>query len=317
MQIKQKLDWKIRLLDKILNLQKPLHKMNEEQLKLVNETPIPPIAQRIFAGKKFQLPKIDQKIITGRHGEIPIQLYYPSLNPNLPVIIFIHGGGWIYGNFPTYDFMCRRIASVSHSLVIGINYRLAPQFKYPIALEDCYDALTWIGENAINLNANPQQLIVMGDSSGGNLAASLCLMLRDRKQNLTGELINKQILIYPVLDATLSKPSMEYNDAPVLTKEAMQFYVNCYSRSDRDIHESYFSPLLAEDLSNLPPALIIAAEYDVLHDENLLYAQRLQAANNQVKLIDYPGMVHAFLSFPPFCSKANYAFTQIASYIHS
>ncbi len=313
MKIKQNLNWKIRLLDQILRLDKPLNKMNEEELKLVNETPISPIIQRIFAGKKFKLPKVEQKVITGRHGEIPIQLYYPSLNPNLPVILFIHGGGWIYGNFPTYDFMCRRIASKSNSLVIAINYRLAPQYKYPIALEDCYDALTWIGENAINLNANPQNLIVMGDSAGGNLAASLCLMLRDRKQDL----IYKQILIYPVLDATLSQPSMQYSDAPVLTKESMQFYVKCYSRSDRDILEPYFSPLLTPDLSNLPPALIIAAEYDVLHDENLIYAQRLQTANNQVKFIDYPGMVHGFLSFPPFCSKANNAFTQIASYINS
>ncbi|MGB3650816.1 MAG: alpha/beta hydrolase [Rivularia sp. (in: cyanobacteria)] len=317
MKIKHNLNWKIRLLDRILNLQKLLHKMNEEELKLVNETPISPIIQRIFAGKKFKLPKVEQKVITGRHGEIPIQLYYPSLNPNLPVILFIHGGGWIYGNFPTYDFMCRRIASKSNSLVIAVDYRLAPQYKYPTALEDCFDAFTWTSENAINLNANPQQLTVMGDSSGGNLAASLCLMLRDRKQNLTNELINKQILVYPVLDATLSQPSMEYNDAPLLTKEAMQFYVKCYSRNDSDIYESYFSPLLAQDLSNLPPALIIAAECDVLHDENLIYAQRLQTANNQVKFIDYPGMVHGFLSFPPFCSKANNAFTQIASYINS
>ncbi|MGB3641076.1 MAG: alpha/beta hydrolase [Rivularia sp. (in: cyanobacteria)] len=313
MKIKHNLNWKIRLLDQILRLDKPLHKMSEEELKLVNETPIPLITQRILAGKKFQLPKIDQKIITGRHGEIPIQLYYPSLNPNLPVILFIHGGGWIYGNFPTYDFMCRRIASQSNSLVIAINYRLAPQYKYPTALEDCYDALTWIGENAINLNANPQQLIVMGDSAGGNLAASLCLMLRDRKQDL----IYKQILIYPVLNATLSHPSMQYSDAPVLTKKAMQFYVKCYSRSDRDILEPYFSPLLTPLLSNLPPALIIAAEYDVLHDENLIYAQRLQTANNQVKFIDYPGMVHGFLNFPPFCSKANNAFTEIASFTNS
>ncbi|WP_414624007.1 alpha/beta hydrolase [Calothrix sp. CCY 0018] len=310
MQIKQKLDWKIRLLDKILNLQKPLHKMDEEELRIASVTPIPSITQRIFAGKKFQLPKIEQKVITGRHGEIPIQIYYPCLNTNLPVILFFHGGGWIHGNFPTYDFMCRRIAKESNSLVIAVNYKLAPQFKYPTALEDCFDALTWVSENI-----NPQQLTVMGDSAGGNLAAALCLMLRDRKQNLNSQLINKQILIYPVLDATLSKPSMEYNDAPLLTKEAMQFYVNCYSRSDSDIHESYFSPLLAEDLSNLPPTLIIAAEYDVLHDENLLYAQRLQAANNQVKLIDYPRMVHGFLSFPPFCSKANNAFIEIANYV--
>lgn len=208
--------------------------------------------------------------------------------------------------------MCRRIAAESNAIVISVLYRLAPQFKYPTALEDCFDALTWISENTTAITLNPQELIVMGDSAGGNLAASLCLMTRDRKQHL----ISKQVLLYPITDGTLNQPSIQLlSNAPVLTKEAIEFFVQCYARSNSDISQSYFSPLLAENLSDLPPALIIAAEYDVLHDQNLMYAHHLQAAKNQVKLIDYPSMIHGFMSFPPFCSQANNAFAEIAAYI--
>ena len=158
----------------------------------------------------------------------------------LKYTLFFHGGGWVYGNFPC-DFMCRRIAKQSNSLVISVLYKLAPQFKYPIALEDCFDSLIWVNENAINLNANPQNIIFTGDSAGGNLATFLCLLTRDKKDIFIDKQINQPInlliLIYPVLDGTQSQPSMQFTDAPVITKESMQFFINSYAQNDSDIYQ--------------------------------------------------------------------------------
>ncbi|NMG20825.1 alpha/beta hydrolase [Brasilonema bromeliae] len=312
MQSNLRLDWKIRLLDWLLRLNKPLDQLSLDELRKLSETPIPFVVERLMGGKRIRVLSVINQIVEGRHGEIPIRLYYPSSKQNLPLILFFHGGGWVFGNFQTYDLMCRRIAHSTSAIVIAVGYRLAPWFKYPTAVEDCYDILTWAVKNATNLGANNQQVIVMGDSAGGNLATSVCLMARDQGQRL----IARQILVYPVTDGTLSQPSIEvYANAPVLTKDLMQCFVKYYARTEADRFEPYFSPMLAENLSYLPPALIITAEYDPLHDEGQKYAQRLHSAGNQVRLIDYSGMVHGFLSFPPFCPEALPAFAEIAAYV--
>ena len=154
--------------------------------------------------------------------------------------------------------------------------------------------------------------MVMGDSAGGNLATVLCLMVRETKL----QAIAKQILIYPVTSGELNRASVDRNaDAPVLSKDRMQFFIDCYAREPEDIQQPYFSPLFAKDLSNLPPALIITSEYDVLHDQGVEYAQRLQEAGNQVELINYPGAIHGFVSFPVFCNQALPAFQEITKFI--
>lgn len=314
MQHKLNLDWKIRLLDRLLRLQKPVHRMSLEELRQLDETPISPVVQRVFGGERISLPQVTQQIVDGRHGTIPIQLYYPSSQQNLPLILFFHGGGWIYGNFQTHDFMCRRLARDTGAIVLAVRYRLAPFFKYPVALEECYDVLMWAVQNAPELKANRNRIIVMGESAGGNLATALCLMARDRGYSP----IAQQILIYPVTSGMLDQPSVDHNaNAPVLTKDMMESFVQYYARSESDILQPYFSPLLAENLTNLPPALIITCEYDLLDDQVQAYAQRLHSAGNQVLLLDYPGMIHAFQSFPPFCREALPAFEQIAAYVKS
>ncbi|MBW4551155.1 MAG: alpha/beta hydrolase [Aphanocapsa sp. GSE-SYN-MK-11-07L] len=309
-----RLDWKIQLLDKILSFFKPLEKMSLEELRAISEKPIPPLLERILAGKQIALAEVEQQTINGRHGNIPIRLYYPSDQTHLPLILFFHGGGWVYGNLQTHDRMCRRIARDTTAIVLAVNYRLAPFSKYPIALEDCYDALLWAVENAADLRADPTKLMVMGDSAGGNLATAVCLMARDQEQVA----IAHQILIYPVTSGKLDQPSVDqYGSAPVLTKDRMQCFIQHYARNPADIPQPYFSPLLAADVSRLPPALIITCEYDLLHDQAQMYAQRLQAAGTSVMLVDYPGMVHGFLSFPGFCRAALPAFHKIASYVKS
>ena len=308
-----KLDWKTRLLDILLSSSKPLEQMSLDELKLASEKSISPFVERIFAGKKILVNKVvKQQNISGRHGDIPIRIYYPSEQKPLPLIIFFHGGGWVYGNLDTHDRFCRRLAKDTGAMVLAVGYRLAPFYKYPTALEDCYDAFLWAVQNATSLSANPEKIIIMGDSAGGNLAAAVCLMARDRGN----QLISQQILIYPVVSGELNQPSIEKNaDAPILTKSRMQCFIDYYARDKADILQPYFSPLLAQDLSNLPPALIIACEYDPLHDQAQMYAERLQSAKIPVKLLDYPQTIHGFMSLPPFCQEALPAFTEIVKYI--
>ncbi len=309
-----KLHWKTRLLNKILNSSKPLEQMSLDELSETAEKSISPITKRIFGGKKISVNKIVQQNINGRHGDISIQLYYPSQQKSLPLILFFHGGGWVYGNFDTYDYFCRRLTKDTGAIVLTVDYRLAPFYKYPTALEDCYDAYLWTVENATNLSANPEKIIVMGDSAGGNLATVVSLMARDKGQKL----ITKQILLYPVVSGKLDRPSVDKNaDAPVLTKKRMQCFIDYYARDEADILQPYFSPLLAEDLSNLPPTLIITCEYDPLHDQAQIYAERLQEAKIPVKLHDYPKTIHGFMSFPPFCPEALPAFAEVAEFIKS
>jgi acetyl esterase len=198
------LDWKTRLLDGILNFSKPLEKMSLDELRETPEKPIPPIVERVFGGKRIALADIMQQKISGRHGEIPIRLYYPVIQENLPIILFFHGGGWVYGNFQTHDRMCRRIARDTGAIVLAVRYRLAPFFKYPTALEDCYDVLLWAVKHSVSLRADSEKVLVMGDSAGGNLAA-VCLMARDQGHSS----IARQILIYPIMSGMLDQPSIK------------------------------------------------------------------------------------------------------------
>ncbi|MDJ0705287.1 MAG: alpha/beta hydrolase [Leptolyngbyaceae cyanobacterium MO_188.B28] len=308
------LDWKIHLLNKILSASKPLDQMDLDELREASERPIPSVLERVLAGKRIALMEVIQQTIRGRHGDIPIRLYYPSTQTTLPLVLFFHGGGWVYGNFQTHDRMCRRIARDTGAIVLAVRYRLAPFFKYPTALEDCYDTLLWAVENAHSLKADPKQVIVMGDSAGGNIATAVCLMEKDQGH----QLIAKQVLLYPVTSGQLDQPSIEKNaNAPILTKSRMQFFVEQYARDQVDVLQPYFSPLFSQDLSNLPSALIITAEYDPLHDQAQAYAQGLQEAGTSVKLIDYARMIHGFLSFPTFCKAALPAFEEVAEHIKS
>ena len=305
-----KLGWKTHLLNKLLDSAKPLEQMNLDELKATSEQAISPFVQRIFNGRQIPVKNIGQQNISGKNGDIPIKLYYPNQQKYSSLILFFHGGGWVYGNFDTHDRLCRRVARDTGAIVLAVDYRLAPFSKYPTALEDCYDALLW----AVNNTARSIDLevIVMGDSAGGNLAAAVCLKARDEGH----QFISKQILLYPVVSGKLDLPSTQkYADAPVLTTPRMQYFVDCYARKYADVLQPYFSPLLAE-LSNVPPALIITCEYDPLHDQAVKYAERLQEAGTVVKLIDYPQTIHGFISFPPFCREALPAFTEIAKFIN-
>jgi acetyl esterase len=308
------LDWKIRLLIQLLRLQKPVHLMSLDELRRLDAALLSPVLQQILCGERIELPQVVDQSVEGRYGSIPIRLYYPSLQKNLPLILFFHGGGWIYGNFQTHDLMCRRLTQDAEAIVLAVRYRLSPFFKYPVALEECYDVLMWAVQQAPELGIDLERITVMGDSAGGNLAAALCLLSRDRGQSL----IAQQVLIYPVVSGVLDQPAVDrYADGPFLTKEMMAAFVQYYAQDESDIQQAYFSPLLAKDLKHLPPALIITCGYDLLQDQTEAYAQRLKEPENQVVLLKYPNMIHGFLSFPPFCRDALPAFARIAAFVKS
>jgi acetyl esterase/lipase len=222
-----------------------------------------------------------------------------------PIVLFTHGGGFVNGGLDAMQFLCAHLASVARALVVSVDYPLAPESPFPAALHASYGRLRWIAEHGERLGGDPQRLTVMGDSAGGNLAAALCLLARRND----GPAIGRQVLIYPTLDATLSTPRMQA-ETPARRRECNTFYryyAGNHSRSDELI-----SPLLAPDLSQLPPATILTAQHDSLRDDGVLYAARLEEAGVPVRHTEYLGMPHGFLSMPRLCRAAPQALAEIA-----
>ena len=276
--------------------------LTEQQISEKNQRSIPNnwITRRILKkpAKKvetttFIIP-VEDGVLTGyffqRRGNETKQL--TSLRP---LIIFYHGGGWVWGNMNLYSFICARIASITNAAVLSVDYRLAPQYKFPTAVEDCYNTLIWASQGARYWKVDPERIFVMGDSAGGNLAAVVSRLSRDRK----GPRIAGQILIYPVTDGRLRTPSFnKFKDSPTLTGRAMQFFIKSYQSEPKDILNPNFSPLLSKDHSRLPPTLIITADNDPLLDDGKLYAEALASADTPVKYLACKHTVHGFLAFP-------------------
>ena len=212
-----------------------------------------------------------------------------------PLIIFYHGGGWIWGNMDLYNFLCAHLADITGASVLSVDYRLAPKYKFPTAVEDCYDTLLWAAAGCRYWKTDPDRLYLMGDSAGGNLAAVVSRLARDRK----GPPIAGQVLLYPVTDGRMRTASYEkYKDSPTLTDKHMAFFINSYQREPKDILNPSFSPLLSKDHSRLPQTLIIGAEYDPLRDDGKLYADALASADTPVKYLEVKKTIHGFINYP-------------------
>lgn len=253
-----------------------------------------PMVDKIVEYKAVPMHNVEDRTIEMRDGaSITVRIYHPSQKKNLPIIVYYHGGGFVLRNLDTHDKACRRLAQYNEAIVVSVGYRLAPEFKFPIPVHDCYDATVWAAEHAKDLGANPDQLIVAGDSAGGNLATVVSTLARD----LNGPKIVFQILIYPTTDARLCHKSIDtYGKNYLLTKELMHWFVDQYKSKEEDILNPLMSPFLQADLSNLPPAFIGTAEYDPLKDEGEAYAKRLQEAGNEVFFKEYKGVIHAFFN---------------------
>ncbi len=255
-------------------------------------------AEDAIAG--FSLPPasvhaIDEFTIPGQSGhDIPVRLYAPSDDPRLPVLVFFHGGCWVFCDLDSHDTICRFLASESGCKVLSVDYRLAPESQFPAAVEDAYDVVSWVAAHAATIGVDPASIAVGGDSAGGNLAAAVSLAARDR---LAPD-IAFQLLIYPITDiSTMHTGSYEaYGTGYFLERGLMEWAGDHYVARAEDRFHPYVSPLRAADLSGLPPALIQTAEFDILRDEAEAYARRLDAARINVVCTRYLGMVHAFVA---------------------
>jgi acetyl esterase len=259
------------------------------------------------------MEKVDDLEIPVRDGtQIPVRIYRPTNADNLRTIVFYHGGGFVLRNIDSHDDLCRRIAKKTSALVISVGYRLAPEFKFPTPVYDCYDALLWANQNAANYGGNPNNLVVMGDSAGGNLAAVTSILSRDEN----GPKIAKQVLIYPAADAQLNHPSIErFKDGYLLTKDMMHWFVDHYAKTPEDKLNPLMSPLLTEDLSDLPPAFVSTSDHDPLKDEGEAYYRKLSAAGNEAIFKEYKNTIHGFANIPRISKQSNVLVDDIAAFL--
>lgn len=261
----------------------------------------------------IELFAVKDKMVTMRDGEeIRVRIYNPTEQKDLPLIIFFHGGGFVTRTIESHDLVCRRLSHLNQAVVVSVDYRLAPEFKFPIPHQDCYDATLWIADNARQLGGDPKQITVMGDSAGGNLATVVSILSRD----LNGPKIKNQVLIYPTVDARLNHPSIDkFGKGYFLTKPLMQWFLDHYMSKEDDIYNPLMSPLLTENLSDLPPAFVFTAAYDPLKDEGAAYAKKLEAAGNQVEFKEYPNVIHGFINMPKISKECLEAHEDIKEYL--
>jgi acetyl esterase len=237
-------------------------------------------------------------------------VYTPAGSGPFPALVFFHGGGWVMGSVPGSDATCRSLANAAGCVIVSVEYRLAPEHKFPAAAEDCYAATRWAAENAGAIDVDPARIAVGGVSAGGNLAAVVPLMARDRG----GPTLVHQLLVVPVIDRDFSTASYRQNaEGYGLGRDAMIWYWNHYLRGDEDARNPYAAPLQATDLSGLPPATVLTAEYDPLRDEGAAYAHRLRGAGVPVQHTCYDGMIHAFFSMASVITKGRQAVDDAAA----
>lgn len=265
---------------------KPLHEHTPEEARALG-------AQlAALAGPAPRMARIEEHRIPAPDGEVPVRVLVP-LEPARGVIVYYHGGGWVLGTIDEFDTMARRLAERTSCAVVLVDYRLAPEHRYPAAVDDASAALVWAGAHLRDIAGDDVPLIVAGDSAGGNLAAVMALRARDRG----GPPIALQVLIYPVTAADFDRPSYtDPENQSLLTREAMIWFWDHYAPDASRRTEPDASPLLAKDLSGLPPAVVLTAEHDVLRDEGEAYAERLTAAGVPVDFKRHTGQMHGFFT---------------------
>lgn len=283
----------------------PLPNLDDETLKVLQETPLN-LPKVILP----QIAKIEDIEIPGPNGAIPTRLYFPkSEEAVLPVVVFFHGGGWVLGTLDEYDYICQSICHKTPCIVASVDYRLAPQYKFPKPLEDCYAATEWIYQNISQVGGDSKRFAVCGDSAGGNLAAAVTLKARDE-----GSIdIAYQVLIFPVLEDNFETNSYKkFAKDYFLTRDVMKFFWKAYLTKPEDGQSPYAAPLKATNLSGLPPALVVLANFDPLLDEGLAYASRLKTAKVTVELKRYE-TIHGFINFQNDLDVADMGLSEIAT----
>ncbi len=253
---------------------------------------------------------IDDLTAPSPAGPIPLRLYRPSLEPGLPVLVYLHGGGLVMGSNRSFEPTARALAQASGAAVVAVEYRLAPESPPPAQFDDAYVATEWVAGHAGELGLDPDRLAVVGDSAGGSLAAAVALAARDHD----GPRICAQVLLYPGLDRDMGAASItSMPDAPMLSHTDIVYMHELVDRSGGSPRDPYQVPAYAGDLSGLPPAIVVTGECDPIRDWGERYAERLRDAGVQTTLTRYPGMYHGFLMRSEATARGRLAMAEVGA----
>jgi acetyl esterase len=265
----------------------PTHLMSVEEAREALEQ-----RARLTAGQPEPVAEVKDLQMPGPGGALRLRVYRPTPDTSLPGLVYFHGGGWVRGSLDTVDVLCRSLANAGGCVVVSVDYRLAPEATFPAAIDDAWVATQYVASKPDLFGIDPNRLAVGGDSAGGNLAAAVTLLAREHR----GPRLVHQVLIYPVVDYNFETQSYRDNaEGYILTRDAMVWYWQLYLGDvEANGDDVRASPMRARDLGNLPPALVITAEYDPLRDEGRAYADRLRADGTPAEYREYPGMLHGF-----------------------
>jgi acetyl esterase/lipase len=290
---------------------KPFHQMTPVEARHAIDTLF-----AAFRGTSVTVGKVEDRKIPGPAGQIPVRIYTPAGAGPFGALVFFHGGGWVIGNIETHDATCRQLTAGADCVTISVDYRLAPEHKFPAGPEDCYAATKWVAENCTSLNAAPNRLAVGGDSAGGNLAAVVALMARERG----GPQLAFQLLIYPATDCADDTASQrefaQVSPDYLLSRADMEWFWGHYL-GPNDRRNPIACPSLAKSLANLPPAFVQTAELDPLRDEGEAYAEALRKAGVSAKLKRYNGVCHGFFSMASMIDKGRQAVADACAELRS
>ena len=249
------------------------------------------IAKRTMTPLPEPVAKVEHRLIPGQKSDILVRIYTPEGQGPFPLLLYFHGGGWVIANLDTYDSSCRSLANLAECIVVSVAYRQAPEHKFPTAIEEGFSAYTWLLDHAAELNGDPARIAVGGESAGGNIAAVVSLLCRDR--NVRSPL--HQLLVYPITDFSFDTASYDENaDAKPLSRDMMKWFCRHYLNSPSEAAHPYASPLRSTDFSALPPATVITAEIDPLRSEGEAYAKKLEEAGIAVQFRNFEGVTHEF-----------------------
>lgn len=259
---------------------------------------------QLAALQKEPVERVEDRTIPLAGRDIPIRIYTPKGQAPFPALVFYHGGGWVVGSIESHDAVCRELANLADCVVISVEYRLAPEHKFPAAVEDSYESLEWVAAHATELEIDPDRIAVGGDSAGGNLATVACLIAKERG----GPRIVHQFLLYPSAGPAADYPSMTENaEGYLLTRDMMGWFQSHYLQSADDRTNPYLSPILSDNLEGLPSATILTAQYDPLRDVGTAYAEKLQSHSVEVFHKNYDDLIHGFANFTSFVPEARLA----------
>jgi len=273
-------------------------------------------SRRILQPEPEDVAESRDDTVPGPHGTIPVRLYRPARTAEsdiLPAMIYYHGGGWLLGGLDSHDVVCRRFANAARCRVVSVDYRMAPEVKFPAAVDDCAAVTAWAIHNAASLRIDASRVAVGGDSAGGNLAAVMALMSRD------GSLppLAYQLLIYPATDMAMTSVSAQtVREGVPLTSSTMKWFIDHYMRTRADELDWRASPLRVASVAGTAPALVLTVGYDPLRDEGIAYAQRLEREGVRVLHIHYSDQVHGFMSMGKMIRAADQAIDQMARALH-